>query len=195
MTAHLPRLILVLATLGATIAAHADRLDMLGMGILSGDRGSFAADINDLGAMAGYSSAYEFGSSHATVWSKTTGLKKLPQLFRDKNSEGKGINNIGTVVGNSDQTPFLWTQALGIKALALPQGSVQLDGTARIAAPNAFGGTLKIAGVQSQTAGIHLTATGSILDGLASDAPKLAGSGWSASPKTMPSVRARSSAL
>ncbi|MEK7247903.1 MAG: hypothetical protein AAB092_05470, partial [Chloroflexota bacterium] len=38
-------------------------------------------------------------------------------------------------------------------------------------------GTLNIAGVQSQNAGIHLTATGSssILDGLNSDAPKFAG--------------------
>lgn len=104
--------------------AHADRLDMLGMGILSGDRGSAAADINDLGAMAGYSSAFEFGNSHAVVWKRGAGLKSIGHLPGDKNSEGLGINNVGTVVGNSDLRPFLWTAAGGMKALPMMVGRI-----------------------------------------------------------------------
>lgn len=113
-----------LFTLALANVVHAERLDMLGMGMLAGDRGSAAADINDLGAMAGYSSAFEFGNSHAVVWKRGAGLKSIGHLPGDKNSEGLGINNIGTVVGNSDLRPFIWTAAGGIKALPMMIGRI-----------------------------------------------------------------------
>ena len=48
------RLIWVSVSLSVLVTvAHADRLDMLGMGILRGDLGSVATDINDLGVMTG----------------------------------------------------------------------------------------------------------------------------------------------
>lgn len=114
------RMITTCACALGSLSAFADRLDMLGLGILRGDLGSAGYDINHLGQVAGYSSGFERGRSHAVLWSKTSGLTNLGTLPLAQSSEGHGINDDGTVVGSSDYWPFVWTIGTGMQPLILP---------------------------------------------------------------------------
>ena len=111
-----------IVALGLATFATADHLDMLGMGILRGDLGSAAYDLNERGQMAGYSSGFEHGTSHAVLWDRTTGLRSLGTLPFAVHSEGRGLNDAAKVVGNSDYWPFVWTQSSGMQPLILPAG-------------------------------------------------------------------------
>lgn len=103
-----------------SVFASADRFDMLGMGILRGDLGSAAYDVNNAGHTAGWSSGFERGRSHAVVWIRPAGLTSLGTLPFALSSEARGINDGGTVVGSSDYWPFVWSAGTGIQSLPLP---------------------------------------------------------------------------
>lgn len=111
-----------LATLSAT--SFAAKLDMLGMGVLSGHLGSFARDINNQGTICGVSTGMEKGGAQAVLWSSGGGLQPLGFLSGDTYSEARGINDVLTTVGASGSRPMIKFSGNAMAALPLPNGRV-----------------------------------------------------------------------
>jgi probable HAF family extracellular repeat protein/YVTN family beta-propeller protein len=98
------------------------------LGVLPGDAGSWALDLNDAGQVVGYSSPEpgpQINTLVATLWSGETGILELGSL--GGNSLAYAINKAGDVVGYSFRPEgpyhaFLWTSEDGMTDLGLPGG-------------------------------------------------------------------------
>jgi len=92
-----------------------------------GGRGQ-ATGINDQGDVVGLSRVSPVGFEHAFLWKPATGMKDLGTLGGAR-SFGRGVNNLGQVVGLSDdaagrERAFLWTPERGMEDLGtLPSGT------------------------------------------------------------------------
>jgi probable HAF family extracellular repeat protein len=115
---HLAMFTSVLLTFACLASAQSYLVRNLGSfgGELSG-----ATAINDLGQVAGYSAVVSGGHNHAFLWTMSGGLRDLGTLAGDFDSEATGLNNSGTVVGDSSDSStsraFVWTEAGGMQDL------------------------------------------------------------------------------
>ncbi len=75
-----------------------------------GDLGGGSADgfdINEVGQVVGYSTLNAQGDRRAFLWEEGVGMRNLGTLAADQDSEARGINNAGKIVGVSNNRAFL----------------------------------------------------------------------------------------
>lgn len=75
--------------------------------------------INDLGNVVGQTDHDGQPSTplHAALWSPGTGLLDLGALPGASGSQALGMNDVGQVVGTSDNAPFIWNSVDGMRDL------------------------------------------------------------------------------
>jgi probable HAF family extracellular repeat protein len=88
---------------------------MQDLGTLGGP-GSQAWAINDHGQIVGGATLRDGSSQHAFLWTETAGMQDLGTLGPNS-GQARDINRNGHVVGGDGGIAFVWTAALGMKAL------------------------------------------------------------------------------
>ncbi len=84
---------------------QSDAGEMLDLGVLSGDKNSYAHDLNDSGVVVGYSETGAPGDANVTrafIWTSADGLRDLNAVATGTNwtfREARGINDRGQIVG------------------------------------------------------------------------------------------------
>ncbi|HEX7314291.1 MAG TPA: Calx-beta domain-containing protein [Pyrinomonadaceae bacterium] len=84
---------------------QSDSGEMLDLGVLAGDKNSYAYDINNDGTVVGYSETGAPGNGNVTrafIWTSANGLQDLNVVVPGTNwtfREARGINNRGQIVG------------------------------------------------------------------------------------------------
>lgn len=103
---------------------------MVALGSLGGD--AQAAAVDESGRIVGWSETAD-GEQHAVLWRAGGSIVDLGTLPGDEWSEALAITDDGTVLGVSagadgiGRRSFVWDEAMGIRALALPDGFVASD--------------------------------------------------------------------
>ena len=85
---------------------------MVDLGTLGGTYSSAYA-INDAGQTAGASTTFG-GQQSASRYTPGVGMEDLGVLPGASSAQGWGINNLGQVVGESNERSFLWTEGVGM---------------------------------------------------------------------------------
>src|SRR5687767_8806460 len=75
------------------------------------------ASVNDLGQVTGTLVRYNH-SNRAFYWDGSGPVREIPV----DHAHGTSINNRGEVVGISNDGPFVWTAAAGLRFLPVPAG-------------------------------------------------------------------------
>lgn len=103
---------------------------MVALGSLGGD--AQAAAVDESGRIVGWSETAD-GEQHAVLWRAGGSIVDLGTLPGDEWSEALAITDDGTVLGVSagadgiGRRSFVWDEALGARALSLPDGLVASD--------------------------------------------------------------------